>query len=121
MRCPPMKFEENALKSLARVEAIFCERGTQYADTMLHCQFLFMQAVRDRFELDIPDEFLRALYVAGAVDVKYARMEGGYKDDNVMDGVAYQLFLAQEVKDLDEKFKEWKAHRNGITVTRQNP
>lgn len=60
-----------------------------------------MKAVASKFCLHINPRLMRAIALAALVDVKYQRGEGGYKDDNIVDGVAYQLVLAEEIRQLD--------------------
>jgi hypothetical protein len=96
----PQRFERNACATLNRVTAVFCQRGGEYADTWKTCQFLTMKAVAQRLGSHISPEHFRALATAAFVDMKYQRMEGGYKDDNVVDGIAYSAYLAQEMAEL---------------------
>jgi hypothetical protein len=95
------KFQENAVATLSRVRGIFEERGGQYGDTWRNCQFLTMKAVAEKYGIKIDSKFYRALATAAFVDKKYARLEGGYRDDNLIDGIAYQAYLAEEVRQLD--------------------
>jgi hypothetical protein len=94
-------FESNASATIKRVEATFSQRGSEYGDTWANCQFLNMKAVAGKFGITIPDKFLRVLCVAGFCDMKYQRLEGGYKDDTIVDRVAYDAFLAEEVRRLE--------------------
>lgn len=93
-------FEQNADASLARAKAIYAQRGSEYADTWGHCQFLAMKAVAKQLGIKIDEKYFRALATAAFVDMKYQRLEGGYKDDSVMDGMAYAAFLAEEMRKL---------------------
>jgi hypothetical protein len=95
------KFEKNALATFERATATFGERGTQYGDTWRDCQFLKMKAVASHFGLSIPDQFFRALATAAFSDMKYQRLQGGYKDDSIIDGINYDAFLAEEVRELE--------------------
>ena len=93
-------FEEHALASIERVRQTFCGRGVEYGDTMRDCQFLKMKAVAGALGYEIKPEHFRALCIAGFGDMKYARLLGGYKDDSIIDGIAYDAFLAEEMKVL---------------------
>jgi len=95
------KFEQNALATLDRVRGIFEERGGQYGDTWGECQFLVMKAIANKFGIKIDPKFYRALATAAFVDMKYARMAGGYREDNLNDGIAYQAYLTEEIRQLD--------------------
>lgn len=95
------KFEENAHATLKRVEAVFTERGREYGDTWRNCQFLAMKAVARKFDTTIPLWLFRALATAALVDMKYQRLEGGYKDDSMIDGIAFSLYLAEEIRDIE--------------------
>lgn len=116
------KFETNALATLHRVESTFGQRGTEYGDTMKNCQWLTMKTIARRYGIHIPPELFRALAVAGLCDVKYQRQEGGYKDDNLVDAIAYQSFLAQDILDLDRTFNlaQPKPATNGTPLPRKN-
>lgn len=99
---PPAQplFEKRALASIARVTATFGQRGNEYGDTMRDCQWLALRAAAKQLGIDIPLEKARAIAIAGMVDIKYQRLQGGYKDDSVIDGVAYATFLADEMQEL---------------------
>ncbi len=119
------KFETNAIATLQRVQSTFGLRGTEYGDTMAHCQWLTMKTIARRYGVDIPPDLFRALAVGGLCDVKYQRQEGGYKDDNLVDAIAYQSFLAQEMLDLDaarasQQIAIQHAKSNGTPVARKN-
>jgi hypothetical protein len=95
---PEPLFESNANASIARVTATFGQRGTEYGDTWRNAQWLAMRAVARKLAVQIPDEALRPLAAAALYDVKYQRLEGGYKDDSVIDGIAYGANLAEEMR-----------------------
>lgn len=93
-----MLFEENALATLDRVKSTFTERGQQYGDTWRDCQWLALRAVAFQLGVAIPPECLRPLAAAVLVDVKYQRLQGGFKDDHLVDGIAYAANLAEEMR-----------------------
>lgn len=93
-------FEQRALTTLRRAEDVLKERGAQYGDTGAHCQFLTLRAVAKHLGCAIPEDAYRALATAALVDIKYQRMEGGYKQDHLEDGINYQAFLAAEVEEV---------------------
>lgn len=93
-------FETNASATLDRVEAIFSERGEGYGDTWKDCQFLTLKAVAEKLGASIPDDAWRAIACAAFSDMKYQRLQGGYKDDNLFDGIAYSAYLAKEVENV---------------------
>lgn len=96
-------FDNHALKTLQRVQATFTQRSSEYGDTWGNCQFLTMKAVAREFGVEVPPWLYRALATAAFVDMKHQRMEGGYKDDSLIDGIAYSCFLAQEMQELKGK------------------
>ena len=96
---PPM-FERRANATLKRVTDTFGQRGGEYGDTMKDCQWLTLRAVAIKLGIDIKPEHARAIAIAGMVDIKYQRMQGGYKDDNGVDGIAYTAFLVDEMLEL---------------------
>ena len=91
-------FETFADATLNRVRATYAQRGTEYGDTWKNSQFLMLKAVAKQLGVEIPDTCLRAISAAVLCDVKYQRMEGGFKDDSLVDGIAYTALLAEEMK-----------------------
>lgn len=90
-------FESHANATIERVRATYSQRGGEYGDTWRNCQWLALKAAARKLGVQIPDKFLTAIAAAVLVDVKYQRLEGGYKDDSVVDGIAYQALWAQEM------------------------
>ena len=95
-------FEQRANATLSKVTATFGQRGTEYGDTWRNCRFVVMKAIARELRLNIPDDAYRALATAAFVDMKYQRNEGGYKEDSLIDGIAYGAFLADEMRELKE-------------------
>lgn len=94
----PELFVKHTAEALRRVEATFCTRGLEYGDTWGECRFVAMRAVAGKLGANVPDDAWRALAAAAFVDMKYQRLQGGYKDDTIIDGMAYSGYLAQEVE-----------------------
>lgn len=91
-------FESHVKSTLDRCTSIFNERGGQYGDTWAHCQFLAMRAVARKLGAAIPEDTFRALAAAALFDTKYQRLEGGYKQDTIDDGINYGAFMDAEVQ-----------------------
>lgn len=91
-------FETFADTTLNRVRGTYAQRGTEYGDTWAHCQWLALKATARELGVEIPDSKLRAIAAAVLVDVKYQRLEGGFKDDSVIDGIAYNSLWAEEMQ-----------------------
>jgi hypothetical protein len=91
-------FERRAMATLARVQEVFKERGAQYGDSWLDCQFLAMKAVARELGAAIHEDTFRALAAAVMVDLKYQRLLGGYKQDSIDDGINYAAFLDGEMQ-----------------------
>lgn len=91
-------FETFADTTLNRVRGTYTQRGTEYGDTWAHCQWLALKATARELGVEIPDSKLRAIAAAVLVDVKYQRLEGGFKDDSVIDGIAYNSLWAEEMQ-----------------------
>ena len=91
-------FDTNAKKTLETVSATFNQRGGEYGDTWRNCQWLNVIAAAKLagIALDVPTA--RLIAAAALSDVKYQRMEGGYKADTVIDRIAYDANLAAEVE-----------------------
>lgn len=96
-------FEERADRTLDKVRAVYAQRGGEYADTWRTCRFLAFKSVAKRLGLAIPDEYCRILTSAGFYDMKYERLSGGYKDDSIIDALAYGAYMADEVDELGRK------------------
>jgi hypothetical protein len=106
-------FDDLADATLERVNQTYTHthengRGAQYGDTMRECRFLTQTAVeRELVQLDYdetctPQTWGLAVFLAGMVDMKLERMRGGYKDDNLVDLIAYAAALAELMKRLTE-------------------
>jgi hypothetical protein len=102
---PTPLFESHTKQTIQRAIETYAGRGMEYGDTWRENQFITMKAVARELGLEIPPEFFRALATAGFVDFKYWRGLGGYKDDNIVDSMNYQGFLAQEMKELRARGK----------------
>jgi hypothetical protein len=111
-------FETFADRTLGRVRGTYAQRGTEYGDSWRNCQWLAMKATCRALGLSIPEDSLRALAVASLYDVKYQRLEGGYKDDSVIDAMAYGGLWAEEMKQILEARKtvSEESHQEKIFV-----
>ena len=96
-----MLFDERAKAGLGKVSDTFCERGTQYGDTWMDCQWLVLRSVLREFGIEnLDQERLRIVALAALVDVKHQRFQGGWKADNLVDGMAYGAVLAESMEVL---------------------
>jgi hypothetical protein len=94
-------FEKRANATLARAAATYSGRGVEYGNTWAdHCQWLAMKSTAKHLGVEVPDRFFRAFALAAIVDQKRQRLEGGYKDDSVLDGIAYEAAWAEEMRVL---------------------
>ena len=93
-------FESHSLSTFGRAKATFVGRGDEYGDTWRLCQFIKMKAVARELKLNIPDSCFRALATAAFADMKYWRLLGSYKEDSLIDGINYDAFLAEEMRQL---------------------
>lgn len=77
---------------LEKCIALAKERGSQYGDTLRNSQWLISKSI---FRME-PGENITPEMVAMAAmcDIKYARFEGGYKSDTVLDLINYLSVLA---------------------------
>lgn len=90
-------FDSNAKATLGRVSSIFQQRGGEYGDTWRDCQWLAIKAVGRKIGLNLTQDQSRKIAAAALFDVKYQRLQGGYKDDSIIDGIAYGANLAAEM------------------------
>ena len=97
---PKPKFESNADATLDRVRATYAQRGGEYADTWGTCRFHVMMSVAKELGSTISPQHFRALASAALCDMKNERMTGGWKEDNMIDGIAYDAFLVEEMRML---------------------
>lgn len=94
-------FERRANATLDRVRNTYASRGREYGDTWRDAPLFYLQSVLREFGLPPLDRpRLVALAAATLADVKYSRMIGGYKDDNLIDGIAYTACLAEAMKEV---------------------
>lgn len=91
-------FERLATPTLARCQAVFTERGGQYGDTWKDCQFLVLRAVLSEIGVELDDNDCRAIALASLVDIKHQRFMGGWKEDNIDDGINYAAALAEQMR-----------------------
>lgn len=91
-------FSEYATETLEQVQKTFEERGSSYGDTWRDCQWLALKATAKQLDVTLPEAAIRALAAAVMVDIKYARLMGGYKEDSPVDGIAYQALWVGEMK-----------------------
>lgn len=105
-------FEERADRTLDKVRAVYAQRGNEYADTWRTCRFLAMKATAKKLGLAIPDDQMRVLATAAFYDMKYERLSGGYKDDSVIDAIAYGSFWVDEMDEMTRpKQAEYSRYR----------
>lgn len=93
-------FESNAAATLTRVSEIYAQRGNEYADTWRNCRWLAVLATARKLGVNLSPDQCRVIAAAAMVDIKYARLEGGFKDDTVIDGIAYAANWAEEMKNF---------------------
>ncbi len=93
-------FEEHANATLDRVRQVFTQRGSEYSDTWRTCRFHTMKAVAKELGCEIEPDHFRALATAAFVDMKQERVSGGYKEDSLVDDIAYKAFLVEEMRRL---------------------
>lgn len=97
-------FDELATPSLDQAKATYSQRGGEYGDTWREKNPLALKAVMAKFGLPIPSEdVLSAMIAAALVDIKYSRLLGGYKEDSLIDGIAYTALLVGAVKRVEEE------------------
>ena len=102
------RFTTNVLATFDRAKETFQQRGSEYGDTWQDCQFLTMKAVARKLGIVIPDEVLDILATAAFCDMKYQRLQGGYKDDSVLDGVNYNGYLTERMRQCECEICETK-------------
>ncbi len=112
MNPPKSKFESSALANFERAKSTFVGRGNEYGDTWRDCNFLKMKAVARALGHEIKPEHLRALATAAFSDMKYWRNLGGYRDDDLIDGINYDTSLAEEMRALLASQAELPPHEH---------
>jgi len=95
---PKQLFASHADTTIDRVRETYAERGEQYGDTWGLAPFLALKATLRRAGIVFEERDLRSIAAAVLVDIKYARLIGGYKDDSIIDGIAYSALWAEEMK-----------------------
>jgi len=90
-------FSKNANKTLDEVKAVFSERSAQYGNTWKDCQWLAIIAAGRSIGITLTVDQARLLGAATLYDVKYQRLQGGYKDDHLHDGIAYAANFKAEM------------------------
>lgn len=101
----PDRFAAQAAMGLKEVSPIMQARGAEYGDPWETSQWTTLRAVSQRYGLTVSPQMARLLAAAALVDIKHERNSGGFKEDNLVDGVAYSLNLIGEVKTMDRVCK----------------
>lgn len=91
-------FELGADATIEKVQATYKQRGGEYADSW-HTENLvttFLDATLRRMNVDVGlgKEEKRLILLAALIDVKDSRMGGPWKEDSVVDGIAYRALYA---------------------------
>ncbi len=98
MKADPPLFAENAGATLERAIEVFTTRGNQYGDTWRDCQWLTLRAVA----AELAERKISGVYdcIAAAVlcDLKYQRLQGGWNEDHLVDGINYQAYLVEAMR-----------------------
>lgn len=93
-------FETYVEDTLNRATSICTQRGTEYKDSWANPSTKMLDAVCANLKVEIPEYAKRAIMLAVLVDVKYNRLDGGYKDDTILDSINYNAALAAEMQRL---------------------
>ncbi len=94
-------FTENARETLKRAIETFAARGEQYGDTWRDCQHLTLRAVfTELLGQELPFEICDCIAAAVLCDVKYQRLQGGWHEDHLIDGINYQAYLVEAMRRL---------------------
>jgi hypothetical protein len=102
-------FNQLLTERLSKTIAIAAERGDQYGDTLRNCQWIIQLAVEKELKgVRSCPEKARALSIAGLCDIKYYRFAGGWRMDNIVDGINYLAVLpdlVQFAKDAETSYR----------------
>jgi hypothetical protein len=75
------------------------QRDHQYGDTWRDCQWLIMGSVfEELYGWRLNRSELRVLADAAYCDMKYQRFQGGYREDNIDDGINYLSILPEMIR-----------------------
>ena len=96
-------FQSNALATLETAIKTFSTRGIEYGDSYRIDIHLTLKNILKKYNLDIPDRLLNAITAAVLIDVKYSRQVGPFKEDTLVDMIAYSAFLNEEIKQIDKE------------------
>jgi len=98
------RFERMADRGLAKIRATYTQRGMEYGDTVEENQWLVLKAIMVKLGFPRPtDQDCRLIFDSAMVDVKYWRNLGGFKEDNFIDGGAYNCQMLGELDQLTTK------------------
>lgn len=99
-------FESFADATLAKVRATYGQRGVEYADSWnietFHSPFTDLVIQQNaNTKSGLTNAGLKRLLAAAALcDVKLSRMSGGYKEDTLIDLIAYIAFLNSALNEV---------------------
>jgi len=92
------RFERSADAGHEQVRAIYGQRGGEYSDTLETNDWYTMRALAKHLVgIDLSKDHARLLSLASLVNVKYERMSGGWKEDSLVDKLAYGSALLGEL------------------------
>jgi hypothetical protein len=105
-------FDDLCKRRLGKAISVCEQRGEEYGDTLRNGQWLVSRSVARQLAdwgltmgaINVEPSLARALAIAGLVDIKYQRFEGGYKVDNLDDGINYSAVLAELMHELELKY-----------------
>lgn len=90
-------FDELVAEGLEAAEKVCGQRGAEYGDSYAHNRCVTLNAVKQARKSAIADQTSQqwdlAEELAAMVDIKFCRLEGGYKDDTLLDLINYVAAL----------------------------
>lgn len=102
-------FPNAADLAVGKVRSTYNQREGEYNDTwaLKNRGAVFMKSVlRDCFGIVDPDpQAVRLLQCAALIDIKDSRMLGPWKEDTVIDGIAYRLVFTTLREEYDKHRK----------------
>lgn len=105
-KCPQPTFERFADTTLDKVRATYAQRGQEYADSWDLSQYAspftdlaLTEINKHEYLGDLSPEAKRLIANSSMLDVKLSRLGGGYKEDTLIDMIAYLAFFTQALSE----------------------
>lgn len=104
----PHTFNRAALTTIGRATTICNQRADEYKDSwdLANLRMVFLDAILDRFGVNLSPEQKRLVIMSSLCDVKLSRVAGPFKTDTYDDNINYTGALCELRREWEEQQKK---------------